>query len=192
MRPTSTLLCLSMVLALSACNRTDAPDAGVTDDASAAAEPATPTSAGATLAATEGNTVSGTLRFETMDGGVHVTGQVVGLTPDSQHGFHVHERGDCSAPDATSAGGHFNPAGSDHGRVGTATHHVGDTDNLVADAQGLATVDTHLVGATLGDGAATDIVGKGVIVHARPDDYTSQPTGDAGDRLACGVIEAAS
>lgn len=149
--------------------------------------------AGATtmLSATEGNTVAGELDFERTDGGVHVTGTLTGLDADSTHGFHIHETGDCSAPDGTSAGGHFNPAGTPHGRVGTPTHHVGDTDNIVVGADGTAIVDNRLEGATIGDGAPTDIIGKGVIVHAGVDDYTSQPTGDAGARLGCGVIKSA-
>ncbi|MDQ3494703.1 MAG: superoxide dismutase family protein, partial [Pseudomonadota bacterium] len=123
---------------------------------------------------------------------VHISGQISGLAPDSRHGFHVHATGDCSAPDASSAGDHFNPHDADHGRVGAAPHHVGDSDNLAADAQGVARVDNRLAGATLGDGAPSDIVGKAVIVHAGADDYTTQPTGDAGARLACGIIEDAA
>ncbi|CAN5626240.1 superoxide dismutase family protein [soil metagenome] len=200
MRLTASLLSLSMVLALAACQR-DAAPAGVADDgvpADQSQEVTTPPpplpghSAAATLAATEGSTASGVLQFMAVDGGVHVTGQVRGLAPDRRHGFHVHETGDCSAPDASSAGGHFNPHDAAHGRVGAPPHHVGDSDNLAADAQGGAQVDNHLAGATLGDGGPTDIVGKAVIVHADADDYTTQPTGDAGDRLACGIIEDAT
>lgn len=196
----ASLLSLSMILALAACGDA-APDGVVADQVPPGIPHAelleqkqaamTPASASAVLAATEGNAVNGSLRFESTADGVHVTGQVVGLAPDSSHGFHVHETGDCSAPDGTSAGGHFNPADSKHGRVGTPTHHVGDSDNIVANADGVATVDNRLEGATLGDGSSTDIVGKGVIVHAGVDDYISQPTGDAGARLSCGVIAAA-
>ena len=142
----------------------------------------------AVLSATEGNAVTGELAFEAFDGGVGITGQVNGLTAGGEHGFHVHETGDCSAPDATSAGGHFNPEGRAHGQVGSGEHHAGDTDNLLADDTGVATVNTRLEGATLGDGAPTDILGRAVIVHADADDYTTQPTGNAGARLACGVI----
>lgn len=145
--------------------------------------------AGAVLEPTQGNETGGNLRFELVDGSIHITGEVTGLSAGGEHGFHVHETGDCSAPDATSAGGHFNPDDSDHGRAGQGEHHVGDSDNLIANDDGVAEVDRWLHGATLGDGADTDIVGKGVIVHADADDYVSQPTGDAGDRLACGVIE---
>ena len=142
----------------------------------------------ALLSATEGNAVTGEIAFEAVDGGVAITGQVNGLAPGSEHGFHVHETGDCSAADGSSAGGHFNPAAAAHGRVGSGQHHVGDTDNIVADDTGVAVVNTRLEGATLADGAPTDVLGRAVIVHADPDDYTSQPTGNAGARLACGVI----
>ncbi|TWT19306.1 superoxide dismutase family protein [Luteimonas marina] len=146
------------------------------------------TTATAELKPTQGNTAAGTLAFAIVDGGIRVTGEVTGLAPGSEHGFHVHENGDCSAPDATSAGGHFNPAATDHGRVGHGAHHAGDSDNIVANDQGVAAVDTLLQGATLGDGEPTEIIGRGVIVHADPDDYATQPTGNAGARLACGVI----
>src|SRR5690606_27187319 len=101
-----------------------------------------------------------------------------------------HEYGDCSATDGSTAGGHFNPATTDHGRVGHGVHHGGDSDNIVANADGVATADARFEGVTLGAGAPTDIVGKGVIVHADPDDYATQPTGNAGARLACGVVQA--
>lgn len=161
-----------------------APDA--TGDAAAEASTRTAT---AVLEPTEGNDTAGELRFELVDGDIHITGRVSGLSPGGEHGFHVHEHGDCSAADATSAGGHFNPEDSDHGRTGQGEHHVGDSDNLVANDEGIAEVDRWLYGASLGDGAPTDIIGKGVIVHADADDYVTQPTGDAGARLACGVIE---
>lgn len=144
----------------------------------------------ATLQPTQGNETAGQLRFASVDGRIQVTGTVTGLPGGGTHGFHVHETGDCSAPDATSAGGHFNPDSNAHGRVGQGEHHAGDSDNITAGADGAAQVQGWLEGATIGDGAASDIVGKGVIVHQDADDYTSQPTGAAGDRLACGVIEA--
>ena len=115
-------------------------------------------------------------------------GLIGGLQPMQQAGFHIHERGDCSAVDASSAGNHFNPGGAAHGRAGTGKHHLGDMDNLRADAQGRANVDIHLKGVTLGGGAATDIAGRALVVHANADDYRSQPAGNAGVRIACGVI----
>lgn len=155
-----------------------------------ASDAAAAAGAAAMLEPTDGNQTRGELRFAAVGDRIEVTGTISGLPGNSTHGFHVHETGDCSAPDATSAGGHFNPASTDHGRVGQGEHHAGDSDNITADADGNATVQGWLEGATVGDGAATDIVGKAVIVHADEDDYATQPTGNAGDRLACGVIAA--
>ncbi|MEZ0471793.1 superoxide dismutase family protein [Luteimonas salinilitoris] len=200
MRNSRMLLLAPALLALAACTpsgdpATEAEIAAETAESEQTVEPMpdepmTPaTTARATLQPTAGNETGGELTFTAENGAIHVSGEVRGLAAGSVHGFHVHETGDCSAPDATSAGGHFNPDDSEHGRVGQGEHHAGDSDNITASAEGVATVDVRLQGATLGDGAATDIAGKGVIVHADPDDYTSQPTGNAGARLACGVIE---
>ena len=150
----------------------------------------TASSAHAALAPASGSLVSGTLAFVPMGDGVHVTGDIGGLAPNSTHGFHIHETGDCSAADASSAGGHFNPSGEAHGRASAPHHHLGDNDNLVADANGVAHVNAHFAGVVLGGGGADDIVGKAVIVHANPDDYASQPSGNAGARIACVVISA--
>lgn len=193
------LLLLPAALMLAACQPKTAADPAATPPAPAAETPAATTpapadpvattaAAVAELKPTQGSEASGEIRFAVVDGGIRATGEVRGLPPGTEHGFHVHEKGDCSAPDATSAGGHFNPATTEHGRVGQGAHHGGDSDNIVANDQGVASVDTLLQGVTLGDGAGTDIVGKGVIVHADPDDYVTQPTGNAGARLACGVI----
>ena len=152
----------------------------------------TPTStareAVANLASASGSLVSGRLVVVPMGRGVHLTGEIGGLQPGSSHGFHIHEKGDCSAADASSAGGHFNPAAQPHGRAGHGAHHAGDADNLVADANGVARVDAHVDGVTLGGGAANDIAGRAIVVHAAADDYRSQPAGNAGARVACGVI----
>jgi Cu-Zn family superoxide dismutase len=143
----------------------------------------------AVLASASGSRVSGKLTMAPMGDGVHISGEIGGLPPNAPSGFHVHEKGDCSAVDASSAGAHFNPAGSQHGRAGTAVHHAGDMDNVVADASGVARVNVHLLGVTLGGGGPNDIAGRAVIVHAAPDDYQTQPTGNAGARVACGVIK---
>ena len=140
------------------------------------------------LASASGSLVSGRLVLVPMGDGLHLRGEVGGLVPGSRHGFHIHEKGDCSAADFTSAGGHFNPTAQPHGRAAQGMHHMGDSDNLVADAKGVARVDAHFEGVTLGGGAANDIAGRGVIVHGAADDYATQPTGNAGARLACGVI----
>ncbi len=187
MRTASTYLAASGLLLLAACSTT-APVATPPSTPVAPAATSTAREAGVVLASASGSRVSGTLTLVPLQGGVHVRGQVGGLAANGKFGFHVHEKGDCSAVDATSAGGHFNPAGTAHGRVGTGTHHGGDMDNLVSNAEGVASVDAHLHGVTLGGGAANDIAGRAVIVHADPDDYRSQPTGNAGARVACGVI----
>jgi Cu-Zn family superoxide dismutase len=140
------------------------------------------------LKATQGNNAAGTLELAAMGDGVHFMGTVTGL-PAGAHGFHIHENGDCSAPDAASAGGHFNPDGKPHGAPTAAEHHAGDLGNIEADAGGSANVSIHAGGITLEPGQPNSILGKAVIVHAAPDDMTTQPTGNAGARLACGVIQ---
>lgn len=142
----------------------------------------------ANLNSASGSLVSGKLTLVPMGNGVHISGEVGGLKSGDARGFHIHEKGDCSAADASSAGGHFNPAAQAHGRAGQGAHHAGDTDNIVADARGVARVNAHVTGVTLGGGAANDIAGRAIIVHAAADDYTTQPTGNAGARVACGVI----
>lgn len=142
----------------------------------------------ANLASASGSLVSGKATLVPMSGGVHLTGTVGGLPPNSTHGFHVHEKGDCSAVDASSAGPHFNPFAAAHGKAESGAHHAGDMDNVVANNEGVATLDIHVNGVTLGGGAVNDIAGRALVVHAAPDDYTSQPAGNAGSRVACGVI----
>lgn len=144
----------------------------------------------AELKPTAGNTTAGTARFEQMGSKVRVTAEIRGLKPGAQHGFHVHEKGDCSAPDAMSAGGHFNPGGKPHGHYGQAERHAGDMPNLVADANGVAKFSFETDVFTVAPGSAS-VAGRGLIVHRDPDDYTTQPTGNSGPRLACGVIAAA-
>jgi Cu-Zn family superoxide dismutase len=144
----------------------------------------------AVLAPASGSLVSGKLSLVAAPGGVRITGTLGGLQPSRAFAFHVHERGDCSAADASSAGGHFNPLGAPHGRANSGPHHAGDMDNLMATADGTAQVDVLLHGVVLGGGAANDIVGRALVAHADPDDYRSQPAGNAGARVACGVIRA--
>jgi Cu-Zn family superoxide dismutase len=143
--------------------------------------------ASAKLDATKGNNTKGDVTFATRGTKVLVTAKVTGLPPGS-HGFHIHEKGDCSSGDGMSAGGHFNPMSKPHGNPSSMERHAGDMPMLVADASGNASLSTELDIITIGSGSA-DIVGKAVIVHKDPDDYKTQPTGNAGARLACGVIE---
>lgn len=142
----------------------------------------------AQLQPTRASTVTGTVRFEQSSNGVvHVSGEVRGLKPGAEHGFHIHEKGDCSSGDGLSAGGHFNPSGKPHGHHGMGEHHTGDLPSLRADTHGVATFSFESRNIAVGSGS-NDVVGRGLIVHRDPDDYTTQPTGNAGPRLACAVI----
>ncbi len=142
--------------------------------------------AAASLEPTKGNTAAGTVTFQQRGDHVTVTAKLSGLKPNAEHGFHVHEKGDCSSGDGMSTGGHFNPTAKPHGPP-NAEHHAGDIPALKADASGNVQMTFELNGVSLGSGGA-DIVGRGLIVHAGPDDYKTQPTGNSGARIACGVI----
>jgi Cu-Zn family superoxide dismutase len=159
--------------------------------AAASQGPSNPAAAAAAvLKPASGSEVSGSVTFTEMpDGGVRVAADISGLSP-GLHGFHVHEKGDCSAPDASSAGGHFNPDSVQHGAPGAMSHHAGDLGNLTADANGHALLDTVVKGLTLT--GPDSIVGRGLVVHGGEDDLKSQPAGNSGPRVACGVIEAAA
>ncbi|MBD3616860.1 MAG: superoxide dismutase family protein [Gracilimonas sp.] len=126
--------------------------------------------------------VSGSVTFSESEEGVMVRGNFEGLEPGN-HGFHIHEYGDCRAEDGTSAGGHFNPAGNNHGAPSDMERHMGDLGNIEADESGIAAVDYTDATVTL-----EQILGRGIIIHAGEDDLESQPTGAAGSRVACGVI----
>ncbi|MEK6711053.1 MAG: superoxide dismutase family protein [Nitrospinota bacterium] len=152
------------------------------------AVPAHAAKARAALQAKSGSGVSGEVTFEEKNGGVLVRLSAAGV-PAGAHGFHVHEKGDCSSPDGASAGGHFNPRKTPHGGPGDKRRHAGDLGNVTADAQGGVKHESLFAGFTLGRGPASAL-GKSVILHAKADDLKSQPTGDAGGRIACGVIEA--
>jgi superoxide dismutase, Cu-Zn family len=152
---------------------------------SPAAGPKKATRAVAVLHPTASNTAEGTVWLSAAPGGVAVKANLKGLAPGA-HGFHVHEFGDCTAPDAASAGGHFNPKGKPHGAPTDAARHAGDLGNVQAAPDGTATLqwtdpDMKLDGP---DG----VIGHAMIVHANPDDLKTQPTGNAGGRVACGVI----
>lgn len=139
----------------------------------------------AVLHPTANHSVAGIVRFTQVSAGVYVSATVEGLTT-GKHGFHIHELGDCSAPDATSAGGHFNPEGQPHAGPDQAERHVGDLGNLEADESGRAHYER--LDDQLSLGGEHSILGRAVIVHAAEDDLTTQPTGAAGGRVACGVI----
>ena len=143
----------------------------------------------AQLQPTRASTVTGTVRFEQSSNGVvHVSGEVRGLKPGAEHGFHVHEKGDCSSGDGLSAGGHFNPSSHAHGKFDGAAHHAGDLPSLRSDGAGVANIDFVSRSIAL-DRSASSVQNRGLIVHKDPDDYTTQPTGNSGARLACAVIQ---
>ena len=141
----------------------------------------------ANLEPTAGNTARGTVTFTNEGAHVRVSANVSGLKPGAEHAFHVHDKGDCSSGDGMSTGGHFNPSNNPHGPQ-SAPHHAGDMPSLVADSHGNANASFTLRGVSIG-GPEADLVGKGLIVHRDPDDYKTQPTGNAGPRIACAVIK---
>ena len=151
-----------------------------------ATTPAGP-SATATLAPTSGNTAMGTVRFvQLADGSVDVTVDLTGVPPGI-HGFHVHDKGDCG-DNGNAAGGHFNPSATAHGAPDAPAHHAGDFGNVTADASGNVSTKFNTRSVTVEAGAHS-AVGHAVILHANPDDLATQPTGNAGGRIACGVVQ---
>jgi len=144
----------------------------------------------ATLASTKGSNASGIATFTAAGkDGMRIKLEVSGLQPQSAHGLHVHEKGDCSAPDATSAGPHFSLSGQQHGSGEGDAHHAGDLGNITADASGKASTSLTVPASklTLAPGPLS-VVGRALVVHGKADDLKSQPAGDSGPRIACGVI----
>ena len=194
-RPLAAGLSLAAALALTACSTapTAAPSSG-SGEAGAASTPGAATGKSiqsiARLEATKGSSVSGVVQFFPQpDGSVRVQGQIQGFAPNSEHGFHIHEKGDCSSGDGLSAGGHFNPTRQAHGQFnGSQPHHLGDLPSLDANQDGVVTIDFVSKDFAL-NRSANGILGRSLIVHNDADDYTTQPTGNSGARLACGVIE---
>ena len=150
--------------------------------------PEEPLRATAALQATKGSKAFGEATFEEVDGKVRVIVFTQGLVPGREHGLHIHEAGDCSSGDGMSAKGHFNPFGRPHGHPQSAERHAGDLPALKVAKNGRAKLDVTVDGISIGQGPG-NIVGRGLIIHADPDDYKTQPTGNAGDRLACGVVQ---
>ena len=145
------------------------------------------TRAAAQLEPKSGSKVTGTVTFTKVGDEVQVVADIQNLTP-GKHGFHIHERGDCSAPDAASAGAHFNPTMKHHGGPMTLDHHTGDLGNIVADASGKAHLDWK---GTLSFTGKESIIGRSVVVHEKEDDLKTDPSGNSGARVACGTINAA-
>jgi len=153
----------------------------------AAAPAAAPRSIEVPLEAKSGSKLSGKAVLTETEGGVHVVLTLEGIEP-GEHGAHVHEKGDCSAADGASAGGHFNPQTKDHGLPGAEKRHLGDLGNITIGKDGKGSLDITAPGANLKAGDAASFVGRSIIVHAKKDDG-GQPTGNAGGRVGCGVIK---
>ena len=134
---------------------------------------------------TQGNSVTGMVTFTKTDNGIQIEADINGLAP-GKHGFHIHQFGDCSAPDGASAGGHFNPENKKHGAPTDMERHAGDFGNVTADSTGHAHIS--MVDHMISFSGPNSILGRGVIVHVNEDDLTTQPTGNAGAREACGTI----
>jgi Cu-Zn family superoxide dismutase len=196
-RPLSLLAAaLLAALTVSGCRRDEAPPPAAIETPPPAPPPpmdATPApvsaSAIAHVAGAGGTPAKGDITVVAMGDGVHFNGTIAGLVPDSEHGFHLHETGDCSDFANGSAGKHLNPSAQPHGAPDSTAHHAGDMPNLHADASGNAVVDVHLSGVNLGTGDGLDVVGRALVVHEGNDDYATQPSGDSGTPIACGVIE---
>jgi superoxide dismutase, Cu-Zn family len=196
MKLQGTALFLIAPFALAACGGAATPPADAPPAAATETPAAAPTAAPATtlsvrsievpLAAKSDSKLSGKATFTEVDGGVKVKVQVAGAPP-GKIATHVHEKGDCSAPDATSAGGHFNPASHPHALPPSAERHLGDLGNIDVGADGTGTTEITIKGASLKDGDPNSFLGKAIIVHAKQDDG-GQPVGNAGGRIGCGVI----
>jgi superoxide dismutase, Cu-Zn family len=145
------------------------------------------TKATAELESKSNSKVTGTVTFTKVGDDVQVVADIQNLTP-GKHGFHIHEKGDCSAPDAASAGAHFNPTMKHHGGPESMDHHAGDLGNITADASGKAHLDWK---GKLSLTGKDSIIGKSVVVHEKEDDLKTDPSGNSGARIACGAINAA-
>lgn len=201
MRKHHILLFLPVLLMLTACGNGETTGTENGDESAAgngatngaiATEPATrdPATASAVLRNRQDEEV-GTVEVTETPGGIRLNAEITGL-PAGEHGFHIHETGRCELPDFESAGGHFNPTDAEHGTDDPEGSHVGDMANLVVPSEGMTEATREVEGATLGDGPRSLLRsgGTAIVIHQRPDDYETDPSGASGPRIACGVIEA--
>jgi Cu-Zn family superoxide dismutase len=135
----------------------------------------------------KGDEIKGKVVFTRVPNGIRIVADIDGLTP-GKHGFHIHESGDCSSP--STVGSHFNPTNSKHGGPDSAERHVGDLGNLVADERGHAHYER--VDTVISFEGEKSILDRSIVIHSDADDFTTQPTGNSGDKIACGVIKAVS
>ena len=187
------LMLFALFLTLSGCNsgNKQADDAQTdTEEPQQQAEQEENATAKANMEAASGSKVTGEANFTQEAGGrVRFELAVENLTP-GEHAVHLHEKGDCSAEDASSAGGHWNPTMKPHGKRGSgSSYHKGDVGNMTVGNDGKGTMNLTVEGWSIGGADSTNIVGKSVIIHEKADDFTTQPTGNAGGRLSCGVIK---
>jgi Cu-Zn family superoxide dismutase len=152
--------------------------------------PAKSLEATAKLESKSGSTVTGEAEFTEKKDGVEVSIQIKGAKPGT-HGVHLHDKGDCSAPDASSAGGHFNPDSKTHGAPSADPHHAGDFGNITVGANGTGKLKILVKGLTIAPGP-NSVVGHAIVIHADTDDMKTQPSGNSGARVACGVVQAES
>jgi Cu-Zn family superoxide dismutase len=141
----------------------------------------------APTAAISPNPTMGDIVFTALDTRVRVAGEVRGLAPGTEHGFHIHEKGDCG-DNGNASGGHFNPAGGTHGKFAAAGSHAGELPSLVADDKGIARFAVDVPSISLTEGASNNVIGRALVVHLNRDDFTSQPAGNSGPRIACALI----
>jgi Cu-Zn family superoxide dismutase len=183
-------IAVAMLVILSACgtggNKSgEGEESGSTD----MQEEQTTATATATMEPASGSNVTGQAKFtDEGNGRVRFELTVENISP-GEHAVHLHEKGDCSAADASSAGGHWNPTMKPHGKRGDGPCHKGDVGNMTVGEDGKGTLDVTVDGWSIGGPDSTNVVGKAVIVHEKADDFTTQPTGNAGGRLSCGVIK---
>jgi Cu-Zn family superoxide dismutase len=185
-----TFIIIVATLGCAAEDSTDTAETAAAEDAQTTApDPAPGLALEARLESAAGQTISGIVTLEPQPDGstVSITGEVRGLTP-GPHGFHIHEIGDCSAPDFSSAGGHFAPRGHAHAGPDAPEHHAGDLGNIQASEEGVAVIETSSDAISLLEGDPMSVLGRAVVIHADADDLTSQPSGAAGGRVACGVL----
>lgn len=187
---------LAAAVALAGCSAAsdtadeNASNEGASSETASSAAPSNDTVGSASLALADG-TPAGTVELLANGGDLSLTVAVTGI-PEGTHGFHLHTTGDCTPPDFTSAGGHLNPADKEHGHENPAGSHLGDLPNLVVGADGSASTTADLgSGSDSAIDSLFDADGTAVVVHADPDDYQSDPSGNAGSRIACGVLERA-
>ena len=170
-------LLVGVAIALVSCDKS-----GKKETASTPSKQAT-----AAISSASGSEVTGTAVLKQSGDSITLTVEIQNATP-GLHAVHIHEKGDCSSPDGKSAGGHWNPTEVAHGEWGEGEFHLGDIGNMTVGDDGAGKIELTTDQWEMGTGSIRDIVGKGIIVHAGADDFTSQPSGAAGARIGCGAI----